>query len=119
MGFDNISERENKMEIANNIFIYSQLDAHIKYLENLGFSKTIIDEALAELKQKLLTDLKNDDGAKKEPILEIELHPEVHIEARTNALEFACSLYNTPFYEKRSDVIEIAQRFYTYITKGE
>jgi hypothetical protein len=43
-------------------------------------------------------------------------------ELRTKALELACHLYNTPYYlrsEGNQHIVEVAQRFYTYITKGE
>jgi len=40
------------------------------------------------------------------------------IEIRTKALDLACSLYNTPYFNKGQDAIQVAQRFYTYITKG-
>lgn len=38
---------------------------------------------------------------------------------RTKALEIACRLYHTPYFDKNQDVIEVSKRFYTYITKGE
>lgn len=43
-------------------------------------------------------------------------------EIRTKSLDLACSLYNTAYYDRsegNKPIIDIAKRFYTYITKGE
>ena len=41
-------------------------------------------------------------------------------ELRKKALELACHLYNTPYYnQSQRDIVGVAQLFYTYITKGE
>lgn len=43
-------------------------------------------------------------------------------ELRAKALDLACSLYNTAYYDRsegNKPIIDIAKRFYDYITKGE
>jgi len=41
------------------------------------------------------------------------------MEVRTKALELACNLARTPRYDGDIPIVEVAQRFYTYITKEE
>lgn len=47
---------------------------------------------------------------------------ELNYEIRTKSLELACSLYNTAYYDRsegNKPIIDIAKRFYDYITNGE
>lgn len=101
-------------------------------LERKGFAKDYIDIITQELETNLLyretvmecwnqsaeAMAKPEEKAQRQEPVDLNSYEEQKA-LRTKALELACAIYNTPYFNKYEDAVEVAQRFYTYITKGK